>query len=78
MMVTCKNCEQHYQVAEPTDTCPVCLKPIQTVLMPLEPTEAMINAANDSMWEAEGPLNPNGCEYALWVQVYRAMIGARP
>jgi len=48
------------------------------VLVPKKPTADMVNAANDSMWEAAGLLNPLGIEYALWVQVYQAMLDAAP
>ena len=47
------------------------------VLVPKEPTDAMIQAMQASMYD-DGPAKRGHIEYALWEQVYGDLLAAAP
>ena len=48
------------------------------VLVPREPTPEMIQAMEDRQIEGAGYINENSIQYALWKEVYAAMLQAAP
>ena len=48
------------------------------VMVPRKPTSEMIQAMENRMVEGAGYIDRNSIQYALWVEVYRAMLDAAP
>lgn len=46
--------------------------------VPIEPTEEMILAADERMWEGCKRPPKGSIEYEMWVEVWKAMLAAAP